>query len=330
MLRYIGFRALNAVPTLVVVSFVAFFVIQLPPGDFVTTQLQQLESQGATVDPAFAEALRDRYGIGEPFLVQYGTWIRNIVLDGDMGLSFQYQRPVTELIGERLPLTLLLGVATLLVTYLIALPAGVYAAVRQRSGADYTISVIGFIALATPNFLLALVLSYIGFKYFGQSVGGLFSPEYVDAPWSLAKVGDLLAHLWVPVLVLGIGGTAGIIRTLRANLLDELNKPYVTTARAKGLPEGKVVRKYPVRVALNPFVSTAGWHLPSLFDGEVIVAVVLSLGTVGPLLLASLKSQDMFLAGGILLIVAVLTVVGTLLSDILLAAVDPRVRFGRA
>jgi len=330
VLRFIGLRLLNAIPTLIAISIVAFFIIQLPPGDFLTTQMQALEAQGETVDPAFVEALRQRYGIGEPFWVQYGKWITGVVFFGDFGLSFQYQRPVADLIMERLPLTLVLGVATLLVTWLIALPAGIYAAIKQRKAADYVISGVGFVALATPNFLAALLLAFVGFHFFGQSVGGLFSPEYVDAPWSLAKVGDLLAHLWIPVAVLALAGTAGIIRTMRANLLDELHKPYVTTARAKGLKERTVIGRYPVRISLNPFVSTAGWHLPQLFDGEVIIAVVLSLGTVGPLLLGALKSQDMYLAGGIILIVAVLTVIGTLLSDILLALVDPRVRFGKA
>lgn len=330
MWRFIGMRVLNVAPTLLAITIVAFFVIQLPPGDFLTTQVQALEAQGQSVDPAFVEALRARYGIGEPFWVQYGKWIGNIVTAGDFGLSFEFQRPVSELILERLPLTLLLGVSTLLVTWLIALPAGVYSAIKQRKTPDYVISTFGFIALATPNFLAALLLAYIGFAVFGQSVGGLFSPEYVNAPWSWAKAGDLLAHMWIPVVILSLAGTAGIIRTMRANMLDELNKPYVTTARAKGMTEGALIRKYPVRIALNPFVSTAGWHLPQLFDGEVIVAVVLSLGTVGPLLLDALRSQDMYLAGGVLLIVAVLTVIGTLLSDILLAVVDPRVRFGKA
>ncbi|GAB3738529.1 ABC transporter permease [Microlunatus parietis] len=330
MLRFIGLRVLHAIPTLIAISIVAFFIIQLPPGDFLTTQIQALEAQGESLDPAFVEALRARYGIGEPFWVQYWKWISGAVLYGDFGLSFQFQRPVADLIMERLPLTLILGIATLLVTWLIALPAGIYSAIKQRKTPDYVISGIGFVALATPNFLAALLLAFIGFHFFGQSVGGLFSPEYVDAPWSLGKVGDLLAHLWIPVAVLALAGTAGIIRTMRANLLDELHKPYVTTARAKGLPESTVIGRYPVRISLNPFVSTAGWHLPQLFDGEVIVAVVLSLGTVGPLLLGALKSQDMYLAGGIILIVAVLTVIGTLLSDILLAVVDPRVRFGKA
>ncbi|SDT38912.1 ABC transporter permease [Microlunatus soli] len=330
MLRYVGFRLLNAIPTLLAISLVAFFIIQLPPGDFLTTRVQALEAQGESADPALVEALRQRYGIDDPFWIQYGKWLTGILFYGDFGLSFQYQRPVGALIAERLPLTLILGVATMLVTWLIALPAGVYSAIKQRKTPDYVISTIGFIALATPNFMAALVLAFIGFQFFGQSVGGLFSPAYVDAPWSLAKIGDLLAHLWIPVVVLALAGTAGIIRTMRANLLDELNKPYVTTARVKGLPERTVIRRYPVRIALNPFVSTVGWSLPQLFDGEVIVAVVLSLGTTGPLLLAALKSQDMYLAGGIILIVAVLTVIGTLLSDILLAVVDPRVRFGKA
>jgi peptide/nickel transport system permease protein len=330
MLRFTIHRILHVIPTLIIISVISFFIIQLPPGDFLTTQVAALEAQGESIDPAQLEALRVRYGIDDPFWIQYWKWISNILLHGDFGLSFQFQRPVIDLITERLPLTILLGVATLLFTWAIALPAGIYSAIKQHSAADYTISVIGFIALAVPNFLAALVLAYIGFAYFGQSVGGLFSPEYVNAPWSLAKVGDLLEHLWIPVLVIGLAGTAGIIRTMRANMLDELYKPYVTTARAKGLPEGRNIRKYPLRIALNPFISTVGWSIPSIFDGEVIVATVLALGTTGPLLLAALKSQDMFLAGGIILIIAVLTVVGTLISDLLLAAVDPRVRFGKA
>ncbi|APU16446.1 MULTISPECIES: ABC transporter permease [Actinoalloteichus] len=330
MLRFIIMRVLHVIPTLVAISVIAFFIIQLPPGDFLTTQIASLEAQGQSLDPAQLDALRARYGIGDPFWVQYWKWISNILLHGDFGLSFQFQRPVSALIAERLPLTLALGVATLLFTWAIALPAGVYSAMKQHSFGDYTISGIGFIALAVPNFLAALVLAYLGFELFGQSVGGLFSPEMVNAPWSMAKFVDLLEHLWIPVLVIGLAGTAGVIRVTRANMLDELNKPYVTTARAKGLSEGRLVTKYPLRIAMNPFISTAGWHLPSLFDGEIIVAQVLALSTIGPLLLTALRSQDMYLAGGIILIIAVLTVIGTLLSDILLAAVDPRVRFGKA
>jgi peptide/nickel transport system permease protein len=328
MLRYLALRVLGMIPTLLAISVVAFFIIQLPPGNYLTTYVASLEQQGQTVDPSTLAALKVQYGIGQPFFVQYAKWITGIVFHGDFGLSFQYLQPVSKLIMERLPLTLVLGVSTLLVTWLIALPAGIYSSLKQRKAADYTISTLGFIALATPQFLIALLIAYVGFAVFGQSVGGLFSPAYANAPWSLAKVGDLFAHLWAPVIVLSLAGTASIIRVLRANLLDEIRKPYVTTARSKGLPEGKIVRKYPVRIALNPFISTAGWNLPQIFDGEVIVAVVLSLGTVGPLLLSALKAQDMYLAGGIILIVASLTVVGTLLSDILLALVDPRVRFG--
>lgn len=330
MIRYILVRLLNAVPTVFFVSVIAFFVIQLPPGDYLTTQIAYLESQGESVDPAQIMALRERYGVGEPFWTQYGKWIGNILLHGDFGQSFQHQRPVAALIWERLGLTLTLGCATLLFTWAIALPAGVYSALKQHSIREYVISGLGFIALAVPNFLAALLLSYFAFAVFGQSVGGLFSPEYANAQWSLGRVFDLLGHLWIPVIVIGLAGTAGIIRTMRANLLDELHKPYVITARAKGLPERRVIGKYPVRIALNPFISTAGWNIPQLFDGEVIVAQVLALATMGPLLLGALKSQDMYLAGGILLIVAILTIIGTLISDILLAAVDPRVRFGKA
>ncbi|GAB2597544.1 ABC transporter permease [Pseudactinotalea suaedae] len=330
MLRFTVHRVLHVIPTLIIISIISFFIIQLPPGDFLTTQVAALEAQGESLDPAQLEALRIRYGIGEPFWVQYWKWITNIVLHGDFGLSFQYQRPVSDLISERLGLTVLLGLTTLLLTWAIALPAGVISAIKQHSPADYAISILGFVALAVPNFLAALALAYIGFRFFGQSVGGLFSAEYVNAPWSLARVLDLFGHLWIPVVVIALAGTAGIIRTTRANMLDELHKPYVTTARAKGLPEGRIIRKYPLRIALNPFVSTAGWNIPQIFDGEVIVATVLALGTTGPLLLGSLRSQDMYLAGGIILIIAVLTVVGTFISDLLLAAVDPRVRFGKA
>ncbi|PZG20492.1 ABC transporter permease [Nonomuraea aridisoli] len=330
MIRFVLLRLLHVVPILVAISIVAFFIIQLPPGDFLSTHVAALEGRGESLDPAYIQALRERYGLGDPFWIQYWKWITNILLHGDFGQSFEFRRPVAGLIGERLPLTLTLGIATLVFTWAVALPAGIYSARKQHSWIDYAISGIGFVALAVPAFLTALVLAYLGFEFFGQSVGGLFSPEYANAPWSLGKLADLLQHLWIPVVVLGLAGTAGIIRITRANLLDELHKPYVVTARAKGLPEGRLTRKYPVRIALNPFISTAGWHLPSLFDGEIIVAQVLALGTIGPLLLQALKSQDMYLAGGIILIVAVLTVVGTLLSDILLAVADPRVRFGKA
>lgn len=329
MLRFIGMRLLYVIPTLIIISLIVFFIIQLPPGDFLTTMTSTLSAQGQSVDPAALDALRSRYGIGDPFWVQYWKWVSGILFHADFGLSFQYNKPVSGLIWARLPLTVLLGLSTLLFSWALALPAGIYSAIRQRSLGDYAISGAGFVALAVPGFLAALLLAYLGFLL-GQSVGGLFSPAFANAPWTIAKVGDLLTHLWIPVIVIGLSGTAGIIRITRANLLDELHKPYVTTARAKGVPEARLIFKYPVRIAMNPFISTAGWHLPALFDGEVIVAQVLALGTVGPLLLTALKAQDMYLAGGILLIIAVLTVTGTFISDILLAAVDPRVRFGRA
>lgn len=329
MTKFIIMRVIQLVPTLFAVSLISFFIIQLPPGDYLTTHVANLQAQGESVDPAQIEALRDRYGLDDPFWVQYWTWITNIVLHGDFGLSFQHSQPVSVLIGEVLGFTVILGVATLLLTWAIALPGGVISAMRQHSAADYAISGVGFVALAVPNFLVALVFAYIGFAVLGTSVGGLFSPEYSQEPWSFAKVVDLIEHLGIPVLVISLAGTAGLIRITRANMLDELHKPYVTTARAKGLTEGQIVRKYPLRIALNPFISTVGWNIPNIFDGEVIVATVLTLGTTGPLLLGALQSQDMYLAGGIIFIIAVLTVIGTLLSDILLAAVDPRVRFGR-
>jgi peptide/nickel transport system permease protein len=247
-------------------------------------------------------------------------------LRGDFGYSFEWRRPVAQLLWDRLGFTFIISLATLLLTWIIAFPIGIYSAVRQYSIGDYLFTFLGFLGLAIPDFLAALVLMWIAFAVFGQSVGGLFSPDYVDAPWSVAKVLDMLSHLWIPALILGIGGTAGLIRIMRANLLDELHKPYVTTARAKGLPELKLILKYPVRVALNPFVSTVGWSLPHLISGTVIVGVVLNLPTNGPLLLRALLSQDMYLAGSFILMLSVLTVIGTLVSDILLAWLDPRIR----
>jgi peptide/nickel transport system permease protein len=279
------------------------------------------------VDRSQLEALEARYGLDEPFYVQYYKWISNIVLHGDFGESFEWNRPVSALLAERLPLTIGLAATTLLFTWAVSLPVGVYSAVRQYSISDYIITFLAFLGIATPNFLLALVIAYISYKYFGQSVIGLFSPDYVDSQWNLGKVLDLLAHIWVPVFVLGAAGLAGIIRIVRANLLDELHKPYVVTARSRGVPERRLLIKYPVRVALNPFVSTVGWVLPLLLSGEVIVAQVLGLQTTGPLLLRALLSQDMYLAGSIILMISVLTVIGTLISDILLAWLDPRIRY---
>ena len=326
MLSFIARRILYMIPTFFAVSIVAFAIIQLPPGDFLTTLVASMASQGEQVDPAALEALRTRYGLGEPIWVQYFKWMSNIFLRGDFGQSFEWNQPVISLIWSRLMLTLLLSLSTLLFVWSVALPIGIYSAVRQYSMGDYTFTFLGFIGLAIPNFLLALVLMYVGFKFFNQSVGGLFSPEYQEAAWTWAKFVDMMAHLWIPVVIIGLSGTASLIRVMRANLLDELHKPYVVTARAKGLPEWQVIMRYPVRVALNPFVSTIGWVLPALISGEAIISIVLSLPTTGPLLLRSLMSQDMYLAGSFILILSTLTIIGTLLSDILLALLDPRIR----
>ncbi|WP_020579800.1 ABC transporter permease [Actinopolymorpha alba] len=326
MLTYIGRRVLLMVPVLFAISVVAFVIIQLPPGDYLSTIVSQLRARGDVIDEAELAQLTARYGLNDPIFVQYLKWITQILFHGDFGMSFAWNRPVSSLLAERLPLTVLLSVTTLLFTWIVAFPIGVYSAVRQYSVGDYVATTFGFLGLAIPEFLIALVLMWIGLRYFGQSVGGLFSPEFQEAPWNLGKLLDLLAHLWVPILVLGMGGTAGLIRVLRANLLDELHKPYVVAARARGMPERRLTVRYPLRVALNPFVSTVGWVLPGLVSGEVIVAQVLNLPTAGPLLLAALKGQDMYLAGSVILVVSVLTVIGTLISDILLAWLDPRVR----
>ncbi len=326
MLQYIAKRVVYMIPSLIVISIVSFIIIQLPPGDYITTYAANLAATGDAEDEAILEALRARYGLDQPIHIQYLKWIGGVV-QGDFGQSFEWNEPVANIIGERILLTFVISLTTLLMTWLIAFPVGIYSAVRQYSLGDYAFTIVSFVGAAIPNFLLALVLMYIAFKYFNQSVGGLFSPQYVDAPWSLDKVRDLLEHLWIPLLILGVGGTAGLVRITRANLLDELRKPYVVTARAKGLPEWKVLLKYPVRVALNPFFSTVGWALSGLVSGSTIVAVVLNLPTTGPLLRRALMSQDMYLAGSFILMLSTLTVIGTLLSDILLAVVDPRIRY---
>ncbi|RNL83043.1 ABC transporter permease [Halostreptopolyspora alba] len=326
MWAFVTRRLLYMIPTLFVISLVSFAIIQLPPGNFINTFVAELRAQGQGVDNAQVRALEERYGLDDPFLVQYGKWISGILLHGDFGQSFQYQRPVSDLIWDRIGLTLVLAVCTTLLSWAIAFPIGVYSAVRQHSVGDYVFTFIGFIGLATPNFMLALIFVWISFRYMGESVGGIVSPEYADAAWNLGKVLDVVSNLWIPVLIIGTAGTATLIRVLRANLLDELRKPYVTTARAKGLPEWRVILKYPVRMALSPFISTIGWILPTLIGGEVMVSIVVSLETTGPLLLDALSSQDMYLAGSFILILATLTVIGTLLSDLLLALWDPRIR----
>jgi len=327
MFKYIFRRTLVAIPLLIAVSIVSFIIIQLPPGDYLTSYVMTLRQTGDQVDEQEIEALNERYGLDKPIYVQYWRWITG-VLRGDFGHSLEWQMPVSQLIGQRLFLTFIISLTTILFTWSLAIPIGIFSATHQYSLVDYVVTFFGFLGLGVPNFMLALVLMWISFAYFGTSVGGLFSPEFVEAPWSLARVWDLVKHLWIPIVVLGTGGTAGLIRTMRANLLDELRKPYVTTARAKGLTERKLIQKYPVRVALNPFISTVGYSLPALISGTTITAVVLNLPTTGPLLLRALTSQDMYLAGSFLLVLSTLTVVGTLISDILLAWVDPRIRFG--
>jgi peptide/nickel transport system permease protein len=327
VLQFIARRLVMMIPTLIAISMVAFVIIQLPPGDYLTSYVSQLAAMGDLVDESTIQSLRDRYGLGQPIAIQYLHWVKNM-LQGDFGHSMEWNRPVWSLLWERLALTFVLSLATLIFTWVVAFPIGVYSAVRQYSVGDYIATFIGFLGLATPDFLLALVLMWVFFAYFNQSVGGLFSPEFQDQGWSLAKVWDLAKHLVVPMVVLGASGTASLIRIMRANLLDELHRPYVVTARAKGLSEAQLLIKYPVRAALNPFVSTVGWYLPSLVSGSTIVAVVLSLPTTGPLLLRALLSQDMYLAGTFIFFLSALTVVGTLISDILLAWLDPRIRLG--
>ncbi|HVL26231.1 MAG TPA: ABC transporter permease [Thermomicrobiales bacterium] len=326
MAQYIIKRIIFMIPTLFIISILTFIIIQLPPGDFVSTMVANSAAQGQNIDAAEIQALRARYGLGQPVYVQYGKWVTGL-LQGDLGFSYTFNEPARSLIMGRLGFTILISASALLMTWAIAFPIGIYSAVRKYSVGDYTFTLLGFLGLAIPDFLLALVMMYIAFKYFGQSVGGLFSEQYIDAPWSLAKLADLGSHLWIPMVIVGTAGTAGLIRILRANLLDELFKPYVITARSKGVSERRLLLRYPVRIALNPFISTIGWSLPALFSGETIVGVVLSLPTIGPLLLNALKAQDMYLAGSIILILSILTVIGTLISDILLAWNDPRIRY---
>jgi peptide/nickel transport system permease protein len=327
VLTYVLRRLALMVPTVFVISVLAFVIIQLPPGSFAETYAATLDRTGDQVDSALLESLRRRYGLDQPMHMQYLIWMQGIVTRGDFGRSFEWNRPVSTLIWERLALTFVISLSALLFIWVVAFPVGIYSAVRQYSVGDYLATFLAFIGLAIPNFLMALVFMYIAFAYFGQSVGGLFSPEYVNAPWSWGKVVDLLGHLWIPMVVLGTAGTAGLVRIMRANLLDELKKPYVVTARAKGLSETRLLLKYPVRVALNPFVSTVGWILPQLVSGAAIVAIVLNLPTAGPMLFRALLSQDMYLAGTFILLLSFLTVIGTLISDLLLAWLDPRIRY---
>ncbi len=326
MLNYIARRLLVMIPTLVAISMLVFFLIQLPPGDAVTSRLAELQAEGKDVSEAQIAALRARFHLDDPMPMQYLRWVTGF-LRGDLGYSIVNEQPVNTLVYDRLGYTVLIAIACVLFTWVIGFPIGFYSAIRQYSVSDYTFTIIAFLGMATPNFLLALALMYLGHRYFGITVGGLFSPEYMGEPFSFGKFVDLLKHLWIPMVVVGMAGTAGLVRVMRANLLDELQKPYVVTARAKGVGNLKLIFKYPVRIAINPFISTIGWMLPMIFSGDAIVGVVLNLPTIGPLLLEALMTQDMFLAGSLIMIMSTLTVVGTLLSDLALAALDPRIRY---
>ncbi len=325
MLSYLIRRILFALFTCWAISVLAFVIITLPPGDFVDAYISNLSASGSGISAEQAEQLRAEYALDQPIWVQYARWMR-LMAQGDLGMAMEWQRPVTEVIGDRLWLTMVVSFAAVILTWIVALPIGIYSAVRPYSPFDYLFTLLGFLGLAIPSFLLGLLVLYFGFVYFNANIGGLFSPEYIDAPWSWAKIVDLLKHLPVPAIILGIASMAQAIRIMRANLLDELRKPYVVTARAKGLSEWRAIWKYPVRVALNPFASTIGYTLPYVVSGSIIVSLVLGLPTVGPLLLRSLIAQDMFLAGAIVLLLGIMTVIGTLISDLLLMWIDPRIR----
>ncbi len=326
MREYLIRRLLFLIVVLLGISIISFVVINLPPGDFLTTYITNLEARGIQVDAEIARALRTRYGLDQPLVRRYFTWMGNL-LRGDFGESFVYNRPARDVLFARIPMTALLALITLIFELAVAIPIGVYSAVKQYSIGDYIATVFGFIGLAIPNFLLALVLMFFFFHTFGVLPGGLFSPEYRDAAWSFARVMNMFRHLWVPVIVIGTAGTAGTIRVMRAMLLDELGKDYVKTAISKGVPKWKVIFRHPFRVSLNPIISTIGWLLPAIISGEAIVSVVLNLPTTGPVMLEALRSQDMYLAGSFVMMLSVLTVIGTLVSDILLAVIDPRIRY---
>ena len=325
MLRYVVHRLLIMIPTLLAISVIVFAIIQLPPGDYLESYIAELQSEGQSVDESKIEFLRQNYGFDKPMIEQYATWLIGMT-HGDFGFSFEYRLPVADVVGDRLWLTFLVSYTTMVFTWLVAFPIGLYSATHQYSWGDYGLTFLGFIGLATPNFLLALVLLYFANVVFGTSVGGLMDARFIDQPWSFDKIVSVLEHLWIPIIVIGTAGTAGTIRRLRANLLDELEKQYVTTGRAKGLPPLKLLLKYPFRMALNFFFADIGSLLPAIVSGEAVVAVVLSLPTTGPMMLDSLRSQDMYLAGSFLMFLATLTVVGVLLSDLALAALDPRIR----
>ncbi|AXO14773.1 MULTISPECIES: ABC transporter permease [Thalassospira] len=325
MLTYLARRLFVMIPTLFMISVLVFVIIQLPPGDFLTTYLNELQAQGEAVDPAKIEFLKRQYGLDQPIYIQYAEWAWGL-LQGDLGFSFEYNLPVSDVVGDRLWLSLVLNFSTVIFIYIVSFPIGIYSATRQYSWGDYGFTLLGFLGLAMPNFLFALILLYYANVVFGTSIGGLMDPEYINQGWSLAKMMSVVEHLWAPVVVIGTSGTAAMIRRLRANLLDELGKQYVVTAHAKGLSPTKVLFKYPLRMALNPFIADIGNILPQVVSGSVLVSVVMSLPTTGPMLLTALQSQDMYLAGSFLMFLALLTVVGMFVSDVLLAWLDPRIR----
>ncbi len=329
MLVYILRRILILIPLLFAISVITFTLIQLPPGDYLTLYIMQLEAAGTVVAEEEVEMLKRLFGLDKPMYVQYLIWLRRILIYRDFGVSFQFQEPVSKLLAERVPLTVAVSLATTVFVWVVAVPIGILSATYQYSFLDYFWTFIGFLGLSVPSFLLALVALWIAFKQFNISAIGLFSPAYMDAAWSVGKVLDLLKHLWIPVIIIGMAGTAAIIRTMRGTLLDELKRQYVITARSKGLTEIRLLLKYPVRTAINPIISTIGWLLPGIISGEVLVSLVMNIPTTGPLLLTALLNQDMYLAGSIILILSCLTVIGTLISDILLTWLDPRIRFGR-
>lgn len=326
MLLFILRRILYAIPTLILVSMVSYAIIELPPGDYLSSYIGQLEQQGSRISQSELEALKQRYGLEQPVYIRYWKWISRFV-QGDMGISFDWNRPVKDLVFERLGLTALISLLSTLFIWAVALPIGIYSATHQYSPGDYVFTFVGFLGIGIPDFLLALVILWWAWSNFGVNLGGLYGPEFIGQPWNWPKIAEVLKRIWVPMVIIGTSGTAGMIRTMRANLLDELHQPYVESARASGLPESKVIVKYPVRIAMSPFVSTIGWMLPGLISGTTIVAIVLSLPTTGPLLLKALLSQDMYLAASFVMLLSVLTIIGTLISDILLVVVDPRIRF---
>jgi len=334
MLRYTLHRMLVMIPTLLVISFVSFAIIKLPPGDFLSNQIAELKSQGDRAALEKVEFLRKQYGLDKPFIEQYAIWVGlwpsdgkfSGLVQGDLGWSFEHDMPVKDVVGDRLLLSFILNFSVILFTWAVAFPIGVYAATHQYSWGDHGLTFLGYVGLATPNFLLALVLMYFANVQFGLSIGGIMDPEYLGQPWTWGKTRSVLEHLWIPVIVIGTSGTAGMIRRLRANLLDELQKQYVVTARSKGMPPFRLLVKYPLRMSLNPFIADIGNLLPSVISGSAIVAVVLSLQTSGPMLLEALRSQDQYLAGSFLMFLAFLTVIGMFISDLLLAALDPRIR----